>query len=76
MFNLNKLAVLALMTTNVMGVALPSIEERAAAITLGDAVTFGVVAATTITNGGASAVTGECGVCPGSAVTGFVPATW
>jgi hypothetical protein len=72
----SKLAILALVTvgSNVMGLAHPVIEERAAApITLGAAAAFGISAATTITNGGLSVITGECGVCPGSAVTGFPP---
>jgi len=73
----SRLAILALVTagSNVMGLAHPAIVERAAApITLGAAAAFGISAATTITNGGLSVVTGECGVCPGSAVTGFPPA--
>jgi len=64
-----KLTILALATT---GLAYPAIvEERAAALTIGAAATFGVIAATTITNSGATVVTGECGVSPGSAIVGF-----
>jgi len=66
-----KLAILALVTT---GLAYPAVvEERAAALTIGAAATFGVVAATTITNTGATVITGECGVSPGSAIVGFPP---
>lgn len=53
--NISGLAILAILTvgSNVMGAALPSdITERAAAITLGAASTYGISAATTVTNGG------------------------
>jgi len=71
MFKVSNLAILALITT---GLAHPVVvEERAAALTMGAAITFGVVAATTITNTGATVVTGECGVSPGSAIVGFLP---
>ncbi len=40
---------------------------------LGSAQSFGVLAGTTVTNTGPSVVTGNLGVWPGSAVTGFPP---
>lgn len=43
------------------------------AFTLGTAGDFAVLAGTTVTNTGGSAVTGELGVWPGTAVTGFPP---
>ena len=43
------------------------------AIPLGTASTYGVLAGSTITNTGASVVTGDVGLSPGTAVTGFPP---
>jgi Ice-binding-like len=40
---------------------------------LGGALPFGVLAGTTVTNTGATVITGELGVAPGTAVTGFPP---
>ncbi len=44
-------------------------------VVLGAAATYGVLAGSTVTNTGATAVTGDLGVSPGTAVTGFPPGT-
>jgi hypothetical protein len=43
------------------------------AVPMGTAATFAVLGATTVTNAGATVVTGNLGVSPGTAVTGFGP---
>ena len=42
-------------------------------VTLGSTSTFAILAASTVTNTGASVVTGDIGVSPGTTVTGFPP---
>lgn len=44
-------------------------------VNLGTAATYGVFAATSITNTGATVVVGDLGESPGSSVTGFPPGT-
>lgn len=54
-----------------LAVALAGTALGAASIGLGTAGSFAVLAATTITNTGATTITGDVGLHPGSAVTGF-----
>lgn len=70
MTNILNLSVLALITS-VLGH--PSIENRAAPIVMGLAAPYGAVAASTLTSTGATVITGSCGTCPGTAITGFPP---
>ena len=46
-----------------------------AAVVIGTTSTFAILAGSTVTNTGATAVTGDLGVSPGAAVTGFPPGT-
>nr|ALG05170.1 ice-binding protein [bacterium] len=53
--------------------ALLSWMPTAGAQGLGSAATFGVLAGSTVTNTGSTIITGNLGVSPGSAITGFPP---
>jgi hypothetical protein len=70
---------LALITTQHFSVCLahPSIEntieKRGPPVDLGLAATFGAIAATTLTSIGNTLITGDCGTCPGTSITGFPP---
>jgi hypothetical protein len=52
-----------------------ALTHAAHASILGSAASFAVLAGSTVTNTGASVLTGHAGVWPGSAITGFPPAT-
>jgi hypothetical protein len=68
-------------TSGVLGlllsVLLPCVSSPASAQapSLGSAANFAVLAGSTVTSATASAITGELGVSPGTAVTGFPPGT-
>jgi hypothetical protein len=53
----------------------PATTDSPAAVALGEAGAFAVLAGSTATSTGATALTGDLGVSPGSAVTGFPPGT-
>jgi len=69
----------ALVVAFVCAVALVALSPQAsraeAPVALGSAANFAVLAGSTVTNTGATTVTGDLGVSPGTAVTGFPPGT-
>jgi hypothetical protein len=66
-------AVVGTMSTSIAPQPGPMIVCGQAKIPLGAAGNFRVLAGTTVTNTGATVITGNLGVSPGSAVTGFPP---
>lgn len=69
----HKISSLALAVALTLGLA--GLTRAATAVSLGTADSFAVLAGSTVTNTGASVITGNLGLSPGSAVTGFPPGT-
>jgi len=74
-----KFTILATLTAQFasLSASLPSpehqLQERFVPITLGAAAAYGALAGTTLTSTGNSLITGNCGTCPGTSITGFPP---
>ena len=70
-FTVCKAALIALILTSITG-----LQSKCGAQVLGSASTFGVLGASTVTNTGSTSITGDLGVSPGTAITGFPPGSY
>jgi hypothetical protein len=82
MISAGRLAIFALIAAQFSALSLaiptgeqPALEKRVLPVVMGAAKSFAALAATTLTSTGATALTGNGGVWPGTAITGFPPGT-